>query len=120
MKVRINSISIAHAKPGMTAGKSVFNQLGQVLIQEGVKLNTALLLSLARRHIAHIPVLVEDPRTEAELSAEREKVAARLNTLVVRCLMRVVFKMVVYAFPLGGCAGGSLCVMRGRLNTHRR
>lgn len=81
MKVRINSIPLSHAKPGMTAGKSVFNQLGQVLIQEGVALSGALLLSLERRNISHIHVLFEDPRTEKELSAEREKVVARLNIL---------------------------------------
>jgi hypothetical protein len=81
MKMRIKSIPIAQAAPGMKAARSVRNPSGQVLIQEGVELTEALLHNMARRHISRISVHVEDARSEEELAQERARTEARLDAL---------------------------------------
>lgn len=81
MKMRMKSVPLAIAKPGMKVGKSVLNPLGQVLLQEGIELSESLLRNLAKRYISHIFVYIPDLRSEDELAAERVKAVDRLNVL---------------------------------------
>ena len=81
MRMRLKSIPLALAKPGMKVGKPVLNPQGQALIHEGVVLTESSLLSLLKRQIQFIYVLIEELRSEDELAVERVKTVDRLNVL---------------------------------------
>lgn len=78
MKVRIKQIPLALVEAGMRLGRPVCNPTGQILLVDGAVLSEPTLLSLRRRNIAHISILIEDCRSEEVLSVERAKTLDRL------------------------------------------
>lgn len=81
MKIRIKRIPIALAEAGMKIGAPVCNSQGNILLMAGVELSEAALHSLRRRNIVSISILIEECRSEVELSAERASILDRLNFL---------------------------------------
>lgn len=80
-KIRIKSIPITLAKPGMVVAREVRNPEGQVSLQAGTVLSELSLYGLLRRNAHHVCVFQEDERSEEELQAERARVTERINYL---------------------------------------
>ena len=65
----------------MKLGAPVQDNEGRALLTDGAELSEKSLASLRRRNISCIPILEEDPRSEEELSIERDKTTARINAI---------------------------------------
>ena len=80
-KLRIRSIPLSLAEPGMLVARELRNDDGQVLVQGETILSESLIAALLRRNVGHVSVFQEDERSDEELQAERIKVTERLAQL---------------------------------------
>ncbi|MDZ4201049.1 MAG: hypothetical protein U1C96_02770 [Gallionella sp.] len=80
-RMRIKSLPIGLAEPGMVVAREVRNADGQVLLQTGTTLSESSMSALLRRNVGHISIFQEDTRSAEELQAERARVVERINHL---------------------------------------
>lgn len=81
MAVKVRSIPLENALPGMVLAAPVCDSAGNDLLAEGTELTAALLASLLRRDVARLQVVEEKPLDEAERNLRRAAVTERLAFL---------------------------------------
>jgi len=81
MTLKIKSVELSQAVPGMILAAPVRDAAGGELLAEGAELTAAMLASLARRGVMLLRIAEEEHLTQEELAARRAEVAERLNFL---------------------------------------
>jgi hypothetical protein len=84
MSPRQTTIDLEDATAGMVLSSVLLDAGGGTLLPKGAELTDALLTSLRRRGVERIAV-VDNRQSDAELAAERERVAKRLASLFRKC-----------------------------------
>jgi hypothetical protein len=104
-KTRVESISVAVARPGMVLARDVLNPQGQILLQAKAELSESSITSLLRRNIGHVCVFQDDQRSEQELAAERLNVMERIDVLfhgVAQDGIMGALRQMILEYRLGG------------------
>jgi chromatin segregation and condensation protein Rec8/ScpA/Scc1 (kleisin family) len=84
MSPRQTTIDLEDATAGMVLSSVLLDAGGGTLLPKGAELTDALLTSLRRRGVERIAI-VDNSQSDAELAAERERVAKRLASLFRKC-----------------------------------
>lgn len=81
MPVKIRSLELSQATPGMILAAPLCDAAGSSLLAEGTELTATLLASLARRGVTLVRIAEEERLSAEELAVRRAAVSARLEFL---------------------------------------
>lgn len=81
MPMKIRSVDLSHATPGMILAAPVCDASGATLLAEGAELTASMLAALERREIIQLQIAEEELLTAEESAARRTAVYERLDFL---------------------------------------
>ena len=81
MPMKIRSLELSQAVPGMILAAPLCDAAGSHLLAEGAELTETMLASLTRRGVTVLQIAEEERLSAEELTARRAEVSARLDFL---------------------------------------